>query len=196
MGTMATQSPFPFLSNLFGQLGRLGSGLQPPAWVVDEVQHRIVLLLNHVLMQEPEATSRLTRQKGRVVLLQWRSIQLPLVATPAGLLDLAGAGDHPDLTLTITDESPLQLAQAALRGEKPNVRIAGDVQLAAEVNWLFDHVRWDLEEDLSRIVGDPVAHTIGQAARSAGQALRRFVGGKKDAGAPDTGTPEAGKAAP
>lgn len=190
MGTMATQSPFPFLNDL---LGKLGSGLQPPAWVVDEVQHRIVLLLNHVLMQEPEATSRLARQKGRVVLLQWRSIKLPLVATPAGLLDLAPAGDHPDLTLTITDESPLQLAQAALRGDKPNVRIAGDVQLAAEVNWLFDHVRWDLEEDLSRIVGDPVAHTIGQVARSVGQALRRFVGGKRDAG---VDTPEAGKAAP
>ncbi|APW39435.1 hypothetical protein RD110_21285 [Rhodoferax koreense] len=187
---MATQSPFPFLNDM---LGKLGSGLQPPAWVVDEVQHRIVLLLNHVLMQEPEATSRLARQKGRVVLLQWRSIQLPLVATPAGLLDLAAAGDHPDLTLTITDESPLQLAQAALRGDKPNVRIAGDVQLAAEVNWLFDHVRWDLEEDLSRIVGDPVAHTIGQAARSVGQALRRFVGGRKDAAA---GHDEAGKAAP
>jgi len=197
---MATQSPFPFVSDLLGQLGRVGSGLQPPAWVVDEVQHRIVLLLNHVLMQEPEATARLTRQKGRVVLLQWRSIKLPLVATPAGLLDLATPSEHPELTLTITDESPLQLAQAALRGDKPNVRIAGDVQLAAEVNWLFDHVRWDLEEDLSRIVGDPVAHTIGQAARAVAQALRRFAGGPRAPGG-ETGdatgkTTEAGKAAP
>ena len=181
MGTMATpQSPFPFVSDL---LGKLGSGLQPPAWVVDEVQHRVVLLLNHVLMQEPEATARLTRQKGRVVLLQWRGIRLPLVATPAGLLDLATPNDHPDLTLTITEESPLQLVQSAMRGDKPNVRIAGDVQLAAEVNWLFDNVRWDLEEDLSRIVGDPVAHTIGQIARSVGQTLRRFVGPRAAGGA-------------
>lgn len=195
MGTMATpQSPFPFVSDLLAQFGRLGSGLQPPAWMIDEVQHRVVLMLNHVLMQEPEATARLTRQKGRVVLLQWRSVQLPLVATPAGLLDLATPTDQPDLTLTITDESPLQLAQAALRGDKPNVRIVGDVQLAAEVNWLFDHVRWDLEEDLSRIVGDPVAHTIGQMARGVGQALRRFAGGPRAGGGAES--PEAGKAAP
>ena len=179
-------------------MARLGSGLQPPAWVVDEVQHRVVLLLNHVLMQEPEATTRLARQKGRVVLLQWRSIHLPLIATPAGLLDLATANDHPDLTLTITEESPFQLVQSALRGDKPNVRIAGDVQLAAEVNWLFDHVRWDIEEDLSRIVGDPVAHTMGQVARGVGQALRRFVaprGAGAGGGADRDQGAEAGKAA-
>jgi hypothetical protein len=44
------------------------------------------------------------------------------------------------------------------------VRIAGDVQLAAEVQWLVDHVRWDLEEDLSRVIGDAPAHAMGQSA--------------------------------
>jgi ubiquinone biosynthesis protein UbiJ len=188
------------VSDLLAQLGRLGSHLQPPAWVVDEVQHRVVLLLNHVLMQEPEATARLARQKGRVVLLQWRGIRLSLVATPAGLLDLATPDDHPDLTLTVTEESPLQLVQAAMRGDKPNVRIAGDVQLAAEVNWLVDNVRWDLEEDLSRIVGDPVAHTIGQVARSVAQTLRRFVGPRGSGDTPgqpaSQDTSQADKAAP
>ena len=40
----------------------------------------------------------------------------------------AGPGpitQNPDLTLTLTDESPFALAQSALRGEKPGVRIAG-----------------------------------------------------------------------
>ncbi|MBC7704459.1 MAG: hypothetical protein H7274_11035, partial [Rhodoferax sp.] len=43
----------------------------PPVWTVDEVQHRIVLLLNHLLMQEKPAIARLVRQKGRVVLVRW-----------------------------------------------------------------------------------------------------------------------------
>ncbi len=68
------------------------------------------------------------------------------------------------------------MAQAALRGDKPAVRIEGDVQLAAEVNWLVDHVRWDLEEDLARVIGDAPAHALGQAARGLAQALRQFVG--------------------
>lgn len=171
---MATQSPFSLLDTLLQTL--VPPSLQPPSWIVDEVQRRIVLLLNHVLMQEPEATARLARQKGSVVRVEWRNFTLMLLATPAGLLDLASAQAKPDLTLSVTQESPFALLEAALRGDKPEVRIEGDVQLAAEVNWLVDHVRWDLEEDLSRIIGDGPAHTIGQTTRSMVQALRQFAG--------------------
>ncbi len=179
---MATSSPFSFVSDF---IERVGSSLQPPAWMVDELQHRLVLLLNHVLMQEPEAMERLLRQQGRVVRLQWRQFHIALLATPAGLLDLAAAGAVPDLTLTVTDTSPATLAQQVVRGDKPAVRIEGDVQLAAEVHWLADHVRWDLEEDLSRLIGDAPAHAVGNAARSAIAALRRFAG--RRAGADDAG---------
>jgi ubiquinone biosynthesis protein UbiJ len=171
---MATQSPFSLLGSVLQNL--IPPGLQPPAWMVEESQRRMVLLLNHVLLQEPEAMARLARQKGSVVLVQWRGFALRLLATPAGLLDLAGHHSKPDLTLNVTQESPFALLGSALRGDKPEVRIEGDVQLAAEVNWLVDHVRWDLEEDLSRIVGDGPAHTVAQAARGMVLALRQFAG--------------------
>ena len=118
---------------------------------------------------------RLVRQQGRVVLIQWQQVQLKLQATPAGLLDLASVGRAPDLTLVMTQESPLAIAQSLIQGEKPAVRVEGDVQLAAEVNWLADHVRWDAEEDLSRIVGDAPAHMLAQSATSMVTALRQFV---------------------
>ena len=169
---MATQSPFPFLDSLFE---RFGDALQPPPWLVEEIQRRVVLLLNHVLMQESEAQARLARQAGRVAEVRWRIFTMRLAATPAGLLDLAPSEAVPDLTLTLTEDSPWQLAQTALRGDNPPVRIAGDVQFAAEINWLVEHVRWDLEEDLSRVVGDAPAHAMGTAARRIVQALRQFV---------------------
>ena len=172
---MATQSPFSFLT--------------PPAWAIDETQRRIVLLLNHILSQEKEATSRLARQKGQVVLMQWRFFAMKLVATPAGLLDLAEPAALPDLTLLVTQESPLAIAQAVLRGDKPGVRIEGDVQLAAEVNWLVDHIRWDIEEDVSRIIGDVPAHLLGRALRSVGTALRQFAGGSAGSQAPGAAPP-------
>lgn len=178
---MATRSPFPFVD---GVLDALGQRLAPPSWAVEEAQRRLVLLLNHVLMQEPQAMDRLRRQSGRVVEARWRIFHVRLVATPAGLLDLASPAAVPDLTLQVTEDSPLALGQALLRGEKPPVRIAGDVQFAAEVNWLVDHVRWDIEEDLARIVGDAPAHAAGQAARSMADALRRFAPGLGSAGAP------------
>jgi ubiquinone biosynthesis protein UbiJ len=171
---MATPSPASFFDQMFN---RVGEALQPPVWVVEEMQRRLVLLLNHVLQQEPEAQARLKRQAGRLIEAQWRIFHIRLQATPAGLLDLGPPIAQPDLTLTLTQESPFALAQAALRGEKPPIRIAGDVQLAAEVQWLVDHVRWDLEEDLSRLIGDAPAHAVGQATRAMADALRRFAGG-------------------
>lgn len=170
---MATSSPFSFLGEL---IDRVGSSLQPPAWAVEEFHRRLVLLFNHVLMQEPTAMERLERHRGRIVRFQWRQFTLHLKATPAGLLDLADAQAVPDLTLTVAEESVAGLAQAALRGNKPAIRIDGDVQLAADVNWLVEHVRWDLEEDLSRLIGDAPAHALGQAGRAMAGALRKFVG--------------------
>ena len=170
---MATQSPFSWLEEFLQKLPL--PNLQPPAWAVNEAQRRIVLLLNHVLMQESEATARLVRQKGRVMLVQWRSFSFKLLATPAGLLDLADVQAQPDLVLTVTDESPLALAQAALRGDKPAVRIEGDVQLAAEVSWLTEHVRWDMEEDLARVMGDVPARTLSQMAQGLAGGVRQFV---------------------
>jgi ubiquinone biosynthesis accessory factor UbiJ len=170
-------------ASVFDQLfQRLGQALQPPPWVVLEMQRRLVLLLNHVLQQEPEAQARLKRQAGRLVEAHWRNFSVRLVATPAGLLDLGPVAQVPDLTLTVTEESPFSLAQAAVRGDKPAVRIAGDVQLAAEVQWLVDHVRWDIEEDLARVFGDAPAHAIGSVMRRMAEAVRQFAG--RDKGPP------------
>ena len=168
---MATQSPFSMLADA---LGKLTENLKAPTWLVDEAQQRLVLFLNHVLMQEPEAQARLKRQSGRVVRLQWRDFSMQLAATPAGLWELAPAAT-PDLLLTVTETSPFDLAKNALRGDKPAVRIEGDVEFAGEVNWLIENVRWDAEEDLSRFIGDAPAHTLGKIGRSVAEALRSFV---------------------
>jgi len=89
-----------------------------------------------------------------------------------------------DLRLTVTEESPLDIATALMRGDKPSVRIEGDVQLATEVNWLIDHVRWDAEEDLARLIGDAPAHTLAQWARSAMLALKKFTAQRRSSDEP------------
>ena len=170
---MATQSPFSMLEAV---LQSFNLPLKAPAWAIDETHRRIVLLLNHVLMQEPQAMERLVRQKGSVVLMQWRTFTFRLLVTPAGLFDVGVPEAHADLFLVITQESPLSIAQELMQGGKPAVRIEGDVQLAAEVSWLIDHVRWDIEEDLARMLGDAPAHAMVQAARTVAQAVQQFVG--------------------
>ena len=77
------------------------------------------------------------------------------------------------------------MATALLRGEKPSVRIEGDVQLASEVNWMMDHLRWDVEEDMAAWMGDATAHTLAQAGRSLAQALRQFMAQGQPSAAPE-----------
>ena len=161
-------SPLNFLQSLLG-------AIRPPEWVVDELQNRLVLFLNHVLMQEKAAQDRLRRQKGKAVRIQWGDFHLTLAPTAAGLLERCAQDAKPELSVTLTQSSPFGLAQSLLAGDKPGVDIQGDVQLAAEVAWLVDNVRWDVEEDLSRVLGDATAHTLARFARSAAQAVKAFV---------------------
>ena len=180
---MATQSPFSWLADAADTLraklpADFPPAFTPPAWAVAEVQQRIVLLLNHVLMQEPAARERLQRQKGRHVQICWRDQVFQCVFTPAGLVEFIApeaAGKAADLVLRVNEPSPFELAKTVLQGDKPGIRIEGDVQLAAEVNWLIDHVRWDPEEDVARLVGDAPAHTLVQTAKRLVEALRSFV---------------------
>ena len=172
---MATSSPFSLLNSIFGDLGNKLSTLQPPTWAIDEVQHRVVLLLNHVLMQEPEAMTRLARVKTSVVRVQWQNFTMSLAATPAGLLERADDHKAADLSLLVADDSLASLVQTVLAGGKPLIKVEGDVQLAAEVNWLVDHVRWDIEEDLSRMLGDAPAHAVVSVTKQVVSTLKSFL---------------------
>jgi ubiquinone biosynthesis protein UbiJ len=189
---MATQSPFSWLADAADTLRAklptdFPQSFTPPAWAVSEVQQRVVLFLNHVLMQEPAARDRLQRQKGRQVQVCWRDQTFQCSFTPAGLMEFISpdaGGKAADLVLRVSEPSPVELAKSVLQGDKPAIRIEGDVQLAAEVNWLIDHVRWDPEEDLARLIGDAPAHTLAQTAKRTVEALRGFVAQQTSKAAP------------
>jgi ubiquinone biosynthesis protein UbiJ len=186
------QSPFaPFGSNLpdpaavLTQLAQMAEPLvkampQPPSWLKQELDQRLVLWLNHVIGAEPEAVARLRRHQGKVVWLQVQPWSARWKITPAGLLDIAEEDAKLDLTLAVIDSTVASLTRDALAGKRPDVRIEGDVQLAAEIGWLMEHLRWDVEEDLSRIIGDAPAHTLMNGVRGIMAALgdlqQRFAG--------------------
>jgi len=165
---MTTTFPFPFLEFI-------ASRFQPPSWVVDEGQQRLVLFLNHVLMQEKEAQDRLARKKGNVIHVRWGLFGLDLLITPAGLLDRASSAAKPDLLVTVAADSPMAVLQSVLASKPPPVKIEGDVQLAAEIGWLAENLRWDVEEDLSRVVGDIPAHALGDMGRRVFEALKQLL---------------------
>jgi ubiquinone biosynthesis protein UbiJ len=85
--------------------------------------------------------------------------------------------DHagtPDATLSGTPLSLLRLAgpapEAALRGGA--VHIEGDAEVAQTFSELLKAAQPDLEEELSRVVGDVAAHQLGARATRSCKTLR------------------------
>ena len=104
---------------------------------------------NHVLDAAAWARARLAPFAGQAIEL--RAPLLPtLVATitPQGRLEPGGAA--PAVTIDL-----------------PFLKISGEAELAAVVDELSRTLRWDVEEDLSRVIGDVLAHRVAGAASAA-----------------------------
>lgn len=155
-----------------------------PAWIQPFAQERALLIVNHVVAAEPAAAARLQGHAGRVVRVRAEP-GLPLlgalpawdlVVTPAGLVETAAEGRPvPDLEVVADLSQPLALLSALAQGRRPALRIEGDAAFASDMAWLIDNLRWDAEEDLSRLVGDAVAHRAMQVLRGLREALRRLL---------------------
>ncbi len=144
---------------------------------------RLVLVINHVLGAEPAATQRLAPHAGALITVQfdgWPSL-LPAPpallwrVTPAGLLEWCEApvpGAEPALRVRIDGSNPLRLMAGAVSGQMPSVDIDGDAQLAADINWLLQNLRWDVAADLERVFGPAVAHALHRLGSALARGLR------------------------
>ncbi len=143
--------------------------------------------LNHLLRQQQWAAERLKPFAGRCV--EFRLAPLPdlrLIITAEGLLEKAhatsdasaagkasldAATDHPAADLTVTLKPTalphfLRRDEEGLRALLREVELTGQADLAQVVQGLFRELKWDVEEDLSRVVGDVVAHRMAETGRS------------------------------
>jgi ubiquinone biosynthesis protein UbiJ len=126
--------------------------------------------LNHVLRQQAWARDRLRAHVGRTVRI--------VVATPLGpvradariaeqgTLEVAEI-ESPTVTLSLTPsiDAVFGLLRDGPRGLTGHLKVEGDVMVAAAVGEIAQQLRWDVEEDLSRVFGDRVAHRMGETAR-------------------------------
>ena len=69
----------------------------------------------------------------------------------------------PDASFTLTPGVALRMLAADPNAWR-DVQMSGDTELAREILFVAQHLRWDAEEDLSRLFGDIVAHRMVQAA--------------------------------
>ena len=135
-----------------------------PAWLAS-----VEAVLNRSIDQSTQATAAARRLNGT-------SLQIDI----DGMLGVRAAVSAARLALTADAEtaadasisgSPVALFEL-IRGARPGngraaARISGDAEIASRYRELFALARPDLEEELSRHIGDVPAHRLAQAARGA-----------------------------
>ena len=121
-------------------------------------------VLNRLLGAERWARARLAPFAGET--LELRAPPLPALRfriRAGGLVEAAGA--EPGLVMTLKPELLVALARGEDHAAR-SVDVHGNAKLAAEVLVLARHLRWDAEEELSRLVGDVAAHRLAAAGRA------------------------------
>ena len=130
--------------------------------------------LNHLLQSQEWARERLKPFAGKCIELRADPLpRLRLAIRESGLLESSGDSSA-GLTIACT---PAALPRLLARDEKAlaEVDFDGPEDLSNAVRDLYRHLKWDVEEDLSRIFGDVVAHRMALAGRE-------FAAWQKDAG--------------
>jgi len=112
---------------------------------------------NHLLAQAGWARTRLLPHAGKRARLDLAPVSIDFSISSDGRLAACSSEDEPDVTLMLPlSESPRMLGGGLL-------------------GFVFRHLRWDLEEDLSRLVGDIAAHRLVGTAGALGEAHQRMV---------------------
>ncbi len=134
--------------------------------------------INRYLALDPEGAAQIADLHGKVFLIEITGFgaRFYLIPGPTGMQLYGDYAGEPDCVLR---GAPLALARLGTARRKEDrlfsgeVRIEGDTHLAQALGDLLGGLEVDWEEQLSRLVGDTVAHRIGSEVRAAEQWGRR-----------------------
>ncbi len=132
-------------------------------------------MLEALVRRNDWAPARLAPFAGRTACIGVGALSFGLEVGEGGHLAASPASDSPDVRLTLPGDvwTRLPSGPQAVFGE---VRITGDAAFAEALGFVLRNLRWDVEEDLARIVGDPLAHRLHGGALTAAAWLRQATG--------------------
>lgn len=114
--------------------------------------------LNHLLGQAGWARRQLSGFAGRRARFEMPPWGLAFRIGEDGRFELADAREV-DVTVALPADTPLVALQGIDRAMAA-AHVTGNAEFAATLSFVLKNLRWDAEEDLSRLVGDITAHRI------------------------------------
>lgn len=126
--------------------------------------------LNHLLQGETWARDRLRHHAGAQIVIAAGPLSLNLGIDEHGLL-CAGEQSRPaEVTVTLPADTPVRFLL-----DRDNMfsaaKIAGSVDIAESLAFVFRHLNWDVEADLAGILGDIPAHRLVRFGKQLGRQL-------------------------
>jgi len=128
--------------------------------------------LQHLLTQNSWANALLQPYAGKAVQFDIASIKANIIILEDGGLVMAGETNIADATVCISASLLLRLI-AQDEAAKIQIVISGDTHLATEFAKVLSNMRWDYEDDLSKLIGDVSALKISQFGRDAATGIKR-----------------------
>jgi ubiquinone biosynthesis protein UbiJ len=137
----------------------------------------VTAAINHLLRSASWACERLKPFCGKTVQFTLAPFSVVLAIRENGEVSDAAAGPRDttagfasnesarpcDAAFTLTPGVALRVL-ASDQNAWRDVQMSGDTELAREILFVAQNLRWDAEEDLSRVFGDIIAHRMVQAA--------------------------------
>lgn len=126
--------------------------------------------LNHLLAAEPWAQRKLAAHAGQTAVVNAGIAAIRLSVLPDGSVRTAAADEKPSVTIHVKPADLPLILQNRDRAFS-YVTIDGDAGFAATISQLGQSMRWEAEEDLSRIVGDIAAARIVGGAKAVAKSI-------------------------
>ena len=122
-------------------------------------QSPLAAAINHVLKSASWARQRLMPHAGRCLHVSVAPFFAALTILESGNVANATRGDTANVRITLTAGTALHMLASGTDAWQ-DAHVEGDTMLARDILYLAQNLRWDVEEDLSRVFGDIAAHRM------------------------------------
>jgi ubiquinone biosynthesis accessory factor UbiJ len=150
-------------SETAGARGVAGSLIEPP----------LAAALNHLLRSASWAREQLKPYAGKAVHFDIAPFSATLEIRDNG--EVAASAAEPAASFKLSPALGLRIAVADASAWR-EVDASGDMALAREILFIAQNLRWDVEEDLSRVFGDVIAQRLAGAGRALARWPRDSLG--------------------
>jgi ubiquinone biosynthesis protein UbiJ len=131
--------------------------------------------INHLLARESWARERLAPYAGKTARLSCPPVDLTLLVQPDGYLTAVGDTETRqfDVTVSVPSDALPAFVQGGQAAVMKHVKIEGDAEFATVIARLAEHLRWEPEEDLAKLIGDGPAWRVASVVRTVGEHVQR-----------------------